>query len=246
MMPKREDLLGGLLKILQPDEKDGPRVNLDTILLAHFTRPRKDEKIIELGCAHGAVSLILAERGFDIEGVDIQEHLIELARENAIFNGLEDRAKFYAGDLRDHRKIWKAQTYDRVVVNPPYDELPRSNRSPYDARAAANQGLECTLEQVVEAGRYLLKNRGKFDLVIRASRLSELFNLLDRANIAPKKMTSVHPKPRADATVVLVEAVRAAGKGISVGAPLFVRGSDGEETPELLAAYETEGDGRCR
>ena len=66
-----EDLLYGALKIKQPDEKMGPRVNLDTILLAHFTKPRRREKILELGCAHGAVSLILAKKGFCVEGADV-------------------------------------------------------------------------------------------------------------------------------------------------------------------------------
>jgi tRNA1Val (adenine37-N6)-methyltransferase len=236
-MPKREDLLSGALKIVQPDGKEGPRVNVDTILLAHFTRPRRGERILELGCAHGAVSLILAKRGFEIEGADIQEHLIELARENAKFNGLEEMTRFYCADLREYRSIWGAQSYDRVVVNPPYDELPRSNRSPYDARAAANQGLECTLAEVVGAARYLLKNRGRLNVILRASRAAELLTLLEAANVAPKVMKSVHPKPGADAASVLVEAVRAAGSGIKVKTPLFIRGTGGEETPELLAAY---------
>ena len=83
-----EDLLRGVLKIKQPGEKEGPRVNLDTILLAHYARPKKREKILEIGCAHGAVSLILAKRGHSIEGVDIQPHLVEMAAENAAANGL--------------------------------------------------------------------------------------------------------------------------------------------------------------
>ncbi|MFA7207982.1 MAG: methyltransferase domain-containing protein, partial [Synergistaceae bacterium] len=85
----REDLLRGELKIKQPLENEGPRVNIDTILLAHFTKPKKGEKILEIGCAHGAVSLILAKRGHTVEGVDIQSHLIEMAGENAAENGLE-------------------------------------------------------------------------------------------------------------------------------------------------------------
>ena len=56
-MEKCHDLLRGALKIYQPDEREGLRVNVDTILLAHFTRPKRGEKILEIGCAHGAVSL---------------------------------------------------------------------------------------------------------------------------------------------------------------------------------------------
>ena len=155
-----EDLLRGVLKIKQPGEKEGPRVNLDTILLAHYARPKKREKILEIGCAHGAVSLILAKRGHSIEGVDIQPHLVEMAAENAAANGLEASARFYTGDIRLHRTIWEAQSYDRIVVNPPYFGPESGDRSPSKAIATAMNGSECTLDDLVRACRYLLKNRG--------------------------------------------------------------------------------------
>jgi len=123
-------------------------------------------------------------------------------------------------------------------VNPPYDELGGSNRSPSDPLAAALHGTACTLEDVVAASKYLLKNRGHLDMVMRASRIGELFALLDRYNIEPKIMKTVHPKQQSTATIVLVESMRAAKHGLKIEAPLFVLGSDGNETPELLEAYK--------
>ena len=242
MPTELEDLLNGILKIKQPEEKEGPRVNLDTILLADFTKPKFSEKILEIGCAHGAVSLILAKRGYAVEGVDIQPHLIELASENARLNGLDTMAEFYVGDLRDHKKIWRAQTYDRIVVNPPYDELSGSNRSPSDPIAAAMHGTKCTLEEVVVASRYLLKNRGRLDMVMRANRIGELFALLSRYNIEPKIMKTVHPRLHTPATIVLIESMRAGRHGLKIEAPLFVLGADGMETPELTQAYKIRED----
>ncbi|MCE5201628.1 MAG: methyltransferase [Synergistaceae bacterium] len=239
MKDGREDLLRGLLKIRQPDEKNGLRVNLDTILLAHFTKPRSRERILEIGCAHGAISLILAKRGFSVEGFDIQPYLVELAAENAEYNGLQHRAKFYVSDLREYKRTWEAQTFDRIVVNPPYDELSK-NRSPSDALAAAMHGTMCTLEDVIAASRYLLKNKGYLDMVIRANRVGELFSLLDKYCIPPKVMRSVHPKPGANATVILVEAMCAASHGLKIEPPIFVLGDDGKETRELLEAYRIE------
>ncbi|MDD4160495.1 MAG: methyltransferase domain-containing protein [Synergistaceae bacterium] len=236
-----EDLLRGALKIKQPPENEGPRVNLDTILLAHFTKPKKGERILEIGCAHGAVSLIIAKRGYPIEGVDIQPHLIDMAAENAAINGLADKTKFYSGDIRDHRKIWKAQIFDRVTVNPPYFEIKSGSISPSAALAAALNGSECTLEDVVSACRYLLKNKGYLDIVIHAARAGELFALLDKYRIAPKRFKSVHPRPGAEASVVLVEAVRASKHGLRIEAPLFVLDEEGKETASLLEAYRTEG-----
>jgi len=242
MKEGREDLLRGELKIKQPPENEGPRVNLDTILLAHFTRPKKGERILEIGCAHGAISLILAKRGHNVEGVDIQPHLIEMAAENAVENGLEDKAKFYTGDIRDHRKIWEAQSFDRVAVNPPYFEKKSGSLSPSTALATALNGLDCTLEELIQAGRYLLKNKGYLDIVIHAGRVGELLALLDKHNIAPKRFRSVHPKPGAEASVVLIEAVRASKHGLRIEAPLFVLDEEGKETPQLLKAYTTGGE----
>ncbi|MEA4872944.1 MAG: methyltransferase domain-containing protein [Synergistaceae bacterium] len=242
MKEGREDLLRGELKIKQPPEKEGPRVNLDTILLAHFTRPKKGERILEIGCAHGAISLILAKRGHTVEGVDIQSHLIEMAAENAVENGLEDKAKFYTGDIRNHRTIWEAQSFDRVAVNPPYFEKKSGSISPSTALATALNGLNCTLEELIQACRYLLKNKGYLDIVIHAGRAGELIALLDKYNIAPKRFRSVHPKPGAEASVVLIEAVRASKHGLRIETPLFVLDEEGKETPQLLEAYTTGGE----
>ena len=49
MEVKTEELLRGALRIIQPDEKSGPRVNVDTILLANFTNPKAGERILEIG-----------------------------------------------------------------------------------------------------------------------------------------------------------------------------------------------------
>ena len=120
-------LMNGALRLVQPDEKSGLRVNVDTILLAHFARPKSGERILEIGCAHGAISLILAkrgtllsQRGFDVTGVDIRPDLVGLARANAESNGL--KAKFVAADVREYKKIAPAQSFDRIVEQPPQPE----------------------------------------------------------------------------------------------------------------------------
>lgn len=230
------ELMNGALRLLQPDEKSGLRVNVDTILLAHFARPKAGEKILEIGCAHGAVSLILAKRGFDVTGVDIRRDLVELACENAALNGLA--AKFFPADAREYKKIAPPQSFDRIVVNPPYDEAENSRVSPSEGRAAAMHGSCCTLEDVIKAAHYLLKNRGRLDLVMRGDRIGELFAMLDRYKTPPKKLRCVHPKPGSRASVALVEAMRSGAQGLVIEPPMFIRGADGEETAELKEAYE--------
>lgn len=249
------DILYGALKMYQPAEGDGPRVNVDTILLSHFARVSLRSKVLEMGCAQGAISLILAKRRSleaagrndmpTIEGIDIQESLIDLAKKNAALNDLDGQVDFYVRDLRNFRADYETGTFDVVIMNPPYDEQGRSRPSPSDAMASAMHGSDCTLSEVVAASRYLLKNGGKLFLVIRAKRIGELFTLLSEANVRPKRMRTVHPKPNREASVVLIEAVRASGEGLTVEPPLFICGDDGTYTGELLAAYKLRAES-CR
>jgi Predicted O-methyltransferase len=60
--------------------------------------------------------------------------------------------------------------------------------------------------------------------------------------LRPKSSGQVHPKPGAEASVVLIEAVRASKHGLRIEAPLFVLDEDGKETPQLLEAYRTGGE----
>lgn len=236
-MENYEALLCGALKIKQPEAKEGLRVNIDTILLSHFAQGKSGEKILELGCAHGAISLVLAKRGLDVTGIDIQPILIQLAKENASHNGL--KVEFITADLRKCRQLWQAQSFDRIVVNPPYFKPESSSAiSPSKAMATALQGTECTLEDVIAAARYLLKNRGKLDIIMTATRTAELFDLLESSNLAVKTVRFVYPKPNSNASVVLVEAVRAAKTGCNLLPPLFVLDKDGKETEEMLENYE--------
>lgn len=244
------DILYGELKMLQPSEGCGPRVNVDTVLLADFARPRAGARIIEMGCAHGAIALIVARRMEKlhsgrplpvVDAFDINGELIALARRNAELNRLAGRVRFFTCDLRDVRAHFKAESYDAVIMNPPYDEPGTSRRSPSDAMAAAMHGTECSLDDVVAAAKYLLKNGGRLYLVMRARRAAELFALLDARNVRPKRMRAVHPKPGREASVVLVEAVRDGGSGLTIEPPLFICRDDGEYTDELLAAYRIDG-----
>lgn len=240
------DILYGELKMLQPPEGRGPRVNVDTVLLAHFARPKHRARVVEMGCAHGAIALIVARRWAEaedgtpspaIDAFDINDELIDLARRNAELNGLTERVRFFQCDLRDVRSRFKAETYDAVIMNPPYDEPGTSRRSPSDAMAAAMHGTECSLADAVAAAKYLLKNGGRFYLVMRARRAAEMCALLESRNVRPKRMRAVHPKPGREASVVLVEAVRDGGSGLTIEPPLFICRDDGEYTDELLAAY---------
>ena len=246
--PPPEDILYGFLKMRQP--VIGPRVNMDTVLLAGFARVQARDRVMELGCAHGGISLILAKRcsGAAFTGIDIQNELIELARKNASENGLEERTDFKCRDLREVRQSFTHQSFDVVVVNPPYEDPGRGRRSDHETNRLARQGEECSFEDVAEAARFLLKNKGRLFMVMRALRLAETMSLLRASKIEPRTLLMVHPTPKKCASVFLLEAVRDGGPALSVLPPLYIYGDNGHYTERLLEFYAPEvppvGNGR--
>ncbi|HOO88607.1 MAG TPA: methyltransferase domain-containing protein [Synergistales bacterium] len=243
----RDELLMGSLSLDQPEK--GPRVNADTILLASYVRntfsgARGGSDVLEIGCATGAVSLILAYRFPEIPrivGVDIQGRLVQLAAANAVRNGFADRVSFIEADVRAARSSFPAQSFDVVAANPPYESPGRGRLSATHSERLARQEVSCTLEEIAAACRYLLRNRGRLYLVFKAERACELFARLSEQGIEPKRVRWVHPLPGRKASVVLVEALRGGRPGMIVEPPLFIHDATGGYTEEFLSAYTKEG-----
>jgi len=239
----RDDILYGRLKLWQPDE--GPRVNMDTVLLAAYVRlkSRGESYFVELGAATGAISLMLALRftkNFRVLGLEIQPELEELAQRNRLESGLDDRVSFRRMDIREYRAL-PAGSFDGLVVNPPYEEEGRGRKSPSETVSIARQSVCCTLRDVVEAASWFLKNKGRFFAVCRVDRMAEFLALMVGKKLEPKRIRLVHPKAGDRANLFLVEALKGGGAGLTVEPPLFVHNGSGEYTRELLQAYELEG-----
>ena len=56
--------------------------------LAKSPAARRGARILELGCGTGALSCMLAERGFEVRGVDISESAVSFARKAAMTRGV--------------------------------------------------------------------------------------------------------------------------------------------------------------
>ena len=233
------ELLSAKLKILQPKNSDCLRVNLDTMLLAYFTQRdnlKKGEQILELCTGHGAISLILSHKGHKLSACDIEPELIEIAKQNALLNKLD--ISFFASDVRDYKKWGECEAYDRIVVNPPYFEPNMVRCSENSARAVANNGLAMSLSQLLDAAKFLLCNHGKFDIIIKASRLSELLTLLENLHMPAKLVRFVHAKPSKQAYICFVSAMKGAKSGVKILPPFFVKDEAGNDTLELGEAYK--------
>ena len=233
-----DEFFSGKLKLLQP--LTGPRVNLDTILLASWVKLRShDSKIIEAGCASGAISLILAMKFSEkihVTGLDIQSELVELAGRKAARNGITN-ASFIHGDLRD-KNIFPRESFDVLVINPPYESLSRGRLSSNSSRSTARLELSCTIDDVGEFAFRVLKSRGRMFCVFSSERLDVFINAMTSHRIIPKRIRFVYPMMNYNSGIFLSECVKDGGEGLNVLPPLIVRDENHNYTQELLRAYE--------
>ena len=215
------------------------RLGTDCVLLADFVNASGARRGIELGCASGAAMLLLLERSpkLHMTGIEIVPEAAETARENMALNNLTERSEIVTGDIRDHRALFRAGSFDLLVCNPPY--FPQgSGALPQDTdRAAARSEIRCTLPEFCAAAAYLVQTGGRACFIHRPERLSELLVNLTQTGLEPKRLRLVCRDAQAAPSLVLVEARRGGKPGLTIEPPLYLQNQNGAESDEYKRIY---------
>ena len=212
---------------------------MDAVLLSGFARVKKGEKVLDMGTGTGIIPVLLASKtvGEHFTGLEIQEECAEMAARSVKYNNLEDRVSIRQGDIKEAVSIFGAASFHVVTCNPPYMIRQHGLTNPHSAKAIARHELLCTLEDVVREASRCLKMRGRFYMVHRPQRLVEIFEVMTRHHLEPKRIRMVYPHENKDANMVLIEAVKGGKALLKVEPPLVVYKEDGTYTQELLKMY---------
>lgn len=215
------------------------RLSTDSVLLADFVNTAKVKRGIDLGCASGALALLLLAKSekLHVTGLEIVPEAAELAAENMTQNSLSERSEIINGDIRAHRELFKTGSFDLVVSNPPYFPLGSGLLSPDKQRAAARGETDCTLADICAAAAFLCKTGGSVYFVHKPERLSELFGAMTAVGIEPKRLRLVCHQAQSAPNLVLVEGRRGGNPGLKIEPILILRNPDGTETDEVLKIY---------
>lgn len=156
-------------------------------LLDHIVRdfPQPPRKILDLGTGSGAMAIALARAWPQSHFVasDISPEALELACQNAIYNGVHQRITFAQSDW------WSAieDTFDLIVSNPPYVRHEVLNclqrevqREPRVALDGGREGLEA-ITQIIERSPYCLNPGGWLYLEIGRDQAERVRALLREA-----------------------------------------------------------------
>lgn len=206
----------------------------DSVFLANTAKLAKNDIVLDLGCGCGILAtLALIKRGVKrAVGIEIQPRVVEMAQKSVLKNGLQDKFDVICGDVKDIRALVKAESFDKVLCNPPYfangDLLTNKNLSRIESSA--------TLDDFVSAAAYALRFGGDLWIVIKADRLASLISSLKARNLEPKEATVVYPKPTSDADVVIVKARKGGKEGLKISS-LFAMDDNGEYTDKYKEMY---------
>ncbi len=187
----------------------------DSLLLGEFATVRPGRRVCDLGCGGGAPCLLLLGREptLALTAVDVDAAAADLCRENLAANGLAGTV--LAGDFGDP-ELLPAGAFDLAVSNPPYFAAGSGG----DGGAARMEG-GCTLDGLCAAAARLVRNGGRFALVHRPERLTDLLCALRLHGLEPKRLRLCHDGPSRPPFAVLVEAVRQGRPGLEVLPPWF-------------------------
>ena len=232
-----DDLQTGGCRLIQ---KPGTfRFGTDSVLLADFAAPKNSDRIVDLGCGNGAIAILLAAHSprVRVDGVEIQSEIADMARRSVLLNRLEDRVRIHEADLRGAWKTLGLEAFSLVVSNPPYNSpdtgLPCADETLRTARQAEN----LTPADVCASAERLLKYGGRFCAVYPARRAFEMMTAMNACRLAPKRVRTVHSNPNRAPKVILIEAVKGGGSGLSWLPPLILRDADGSFTNEYRRIY---------
>lgn len=224
----------------------------DSVFLANMAKLSPSDAVLDLGCGSGILStLALVKKHVKkAVGIELQPRVADMARDSAIQNGLQDKFEVICADVKDIRSILKAESFDKVLCNPPYftnsgnsgqksvsdEENDALNINAKTKKSVSRTESTATLDDFVKGASYALRFGGDAWFVIKADRMASLIYSLKSYNLEPKEATLIYPKPTSDVDVVIIKARKGAKEGLKIS-PFFVTDDNGEYTDKYKETY---------
>lgn len=228
--------LNGLMLI---QKQSGFRFGVDAVLLSDFANVKKRHRVLDLCTGTGIIPFLVYGKYSpkEVWGIEIQEDMVEMANRSSQLNNTDDIIRFKCADLKDKKLVNELGRFDVVTVNPPYKLNNAGILNLNDKLAIARHEILCNLEDVIVSARRLLADNGRMFIVHRPERLADIFGLMRKYNIEPKRVKMIHPSAKKAPNIVLVEGQRDGGAFLKWEEPLYVYDQNGNYSEEIDKIY---------
>jgi tRNA1(Val) A37 N6-methylase TrmN6 len=222
-------VLGGRIRLRQPAR--GYRVNVDTLLLAAAVAP--GARLMEAGCGVGGALLAVASRfaNAKLVGVERDQNIAEIARENVATNAMSARVEIVTGDVLERSA--NLGVFDGVFANPPYD-VEGDGRAPAHNRRYAHVA-EAPIDAWIAALADRLSGGAPLTLIHRAHKAPEILAALT-GRLGGMELIPILPRADESAKRVLIRARKGSRAPFQLHPALVLHDASGAKyTPEAEA-----------
>ena len=210
------------LELIQNPE--GFCFGVDAVFLSDFARVKPGESVLDLGTGNGIIPILLSAKteGKHFTGLEIQDKTADMARRSVAYNGLEDKVEIVTGDIKEAAELFKPAFFDVITTNPPYMLAEHGLRNPDSSKAIARHEVLCSLDDILRESMKLLQDKGRFYMVHRPFRLTEIMIKMNYYKIEPTRIQFIHPYIDKEPVLVLIEGVRGARSRVTVEPPIVI------------------------
>lgn len=213
---------------------------LDSILIADYVKINKNSKnILEIGSGFGYISMYIGKKSSaNILGIEINKESYDLSNFN-VKNNKIDNVQFINEDILNYKMIFKEQSFDIIVSNPPYFKFEnidsvRGKKIENDPKIETN----LSIEKIIEISNYLLKNNSSLYLIFRSERLAEIISYLKKFNMEIKNLKSIYTKFNDEkALLSMIRIVKGAKIGLIIERPIYIYKENGVRYEEIEKFY---------
>ena len=233
-----DDLEFKNLKVIQ--NKNGFCFGMDAVLLSNFAKNiKRNATVLDLGTGTGIIPILLCGKTElkKVIGVEIQEEVAKMAKKSILLNSLEGRFEILNCNIKELNKIYKKQTFDVIVTNPPYKKQDSGIVNENEKKVISRHEITANLEDFIKIAKDLLKDKGELYMVHRPERLVDILELMRKYRIEPKVLKMVCPNKNKEPNLVLIKGVKNAKPFLKIEKNLYVYDTENKYTKEILEIY---------
>lgn len=206
----------------------------DAVLLANFSKIRKNDTACDLGSGCGIIPLLWCKKESGrLFAVEIQKKACAQFEKSLSLNLLEGRISVLNRDLRELKGALPFGAFDLVTMNPPYKKVGAGIESVSESDKIARHETMCSIDDCCEAASKLLRFGGRLCLCHRPERLCDVISSMKKNGIEPKRLRFVSKNAESAPWLFLIEGKRGAQSFLNIEKNLYIETADGKMSPEL-------------
>lgn len=203
---------------------------IDSILLANFSKMKKNKSLIDIGSGSGILSLACSSyyNLSKVFSIEIQKEKANLLKENIKLNGI-DNIEVINEDL--NKVNFPNSFCDYIITNPPYYKKGANIKNEKEEFLLSRQEIKMNLSDIFKFSNKCLNDRGKLFMIHKPERLVDIIK--ESGNLKLKRIKFVQSKAFEKPVFILMEFVKNANDGLKFENPLIIYDENNNYTKEV-------------